>query len=203
MTRNNDLIASLPADLPVPTDDGAADHLAGTSVPSVALRATSGASADPAAASAPSPASAPTIDLASACSQLAVVYVYPRTGGPGQDLPEGWDEIPGARGCTVQNCVFRDHAAGVRQLGAELFGLSAQPFEEQVAFAARERIPYPLLNDSGLALAGALGLPTFEAAGMRLYRRLTFLARGGRIERVVYPVFPPGSDVEVVLGWLR
>ena len=203
MTRNDDPLYSLPPDLPVPTDDGAADHLPGSVVPSVALRATSGASADPTAASAPPLASAPTIDLASACAQLTVVYVYPRTGGPGQELPEGWDEIPGARGCTVQNCVFRDHAAELRQRGAEVFGLSAQPFEEQVAFAARERIPYPLLNDSDLRLVDALGLPTFEAAGMRLYKRLTFVAREGRIERVVYPVFPPGGDVGVVLEWLR
>ena len=187
MTRNNVDIHSLPADLPVPSDDGAADHLVGARVPSVALRATSG----------------PDIDLASAASGLVVVYVYPRTGEPGRALPEGWDEIPGARGCTLQNCVFRDHAAALQELGALVYGVGAQPLEEQRSFVAREAMPYPLLNDSELQLAEALGLPTFEAGGMRLYRRLTFVASAGRIERVVYPVFPPGSDAEVVLAWLR
>jgi peroxiredoxin len=178
---------SLPPDLPVPSDDGAADHLVGALVPPVALRATSGAD----------------VDLASAASGLVVVYVYPRTGEPGQALPGGWDEIPGARGCTVQNCVFRDHAAALRELGALVYGIGAQPLEQQRSFVAREAMPYPLLNDSELQLAEALGLPTFEASGMRLYRRLTFVASLGRIERVVYPVFPPGSDAEIVLAWLR
>jgi peroxiredoxin len=187
MTRNNVHMHSLPPDLPVPVDDGAADHLVGAVVRSVALRATSG----------------PDVDLASVASGLVVVYVYPRTGEPGRALPEGWDEIPGARGCTVQNCVFRDHAAALRELGASVYGVSAQPLEEQRSFVAREAMPYPLLNDSELRLAEGLRLPTFVAGGMRLYRRLTLVASAGRIERVVYPVCPPGGDAELVLGWLR
>src|SRR5689334_14932292 len=126
---------SLPSDLPVPVDDGAASHLLGASVPSVALRATSG----------------PYLDLASIAS-LLVVYVYPMTGTPGRALPAGWDEIPGARGCTVQNCAFRDHAAALGELGADVYGVSAQPIEEQRSFVEREGMPYPLLNDSGLLL---------------------------------------------------
>src|SRR5215211_3257607 len=119
---------ALPPDLPAPLDDGAADHLVGAPLPAVALRATSG----------------PDVVLASL--PLVVVYVYPRTGAPGVALPDGWDEIPGARGCTVQNCVFRDHARGLSELGAVVHGLSAQPFEEQVAFAERAGMQYPLLN---------------------------------------------------------
>ena len=103
----------------------------------------------------------------------------------------------------MQNCVFRDHAAALQELGALVYGVGAQPLEEQRSFVAREAMPYPLLNDSELQLAEALGLPTFEAGGIRMYRRLTFVASAGRIERVVYPVFPPGSDAEVVLAWLR
>jgi peroxiredoxin len=175
---------SLPPDLPVPHDDGAAGHLVGSHLPPIPLRATSG----------------PDVVLASL--PLVVVYVYPRTGTPGVALPDGWDEIPGARGCTVQNCVFRDHARELSELGAVVHGLSAQPFEEQVAFAEREGMPYPLLNDAGLVLARELGLPSFEAGGMRLYRRLTFVAREGVVEWVRYPVFPPGSDAGAVLEWL-
>jgi peroxiredoxin len=179
--------SALPPDLPPPEDDGAADGLEGRAVPAIALESTAGE----------------RIDLAAAAAEgTMVVYVYPRTGVPGEPLPPGWTEIPGAFGCTAENCAFRDHAGRLAALGARMVGLSAQPLAEQREFAAREGMPYPLLNDSGLALAGALGLPTFEAAGMRLYRRLTFVARGGRIEKVFYPVFPPDGHAAEVAAWL-
>jgi peroxiredoxin len=179
---------SLPPDLPVPVDDGAADHLAGATVPAVRLRSTHGGE----------------IDLAEAAAGPGrlVVYVYPRTGTPGEPLPEGWDEIPGARGCTPQSCAFRDHVTEFAALGATVLGVSAQSPADQAEFAAREAIPYPLLSDEGLALARALRLPTFEAGGMTLYKRLTFVAQAGRIEHVMYPVFPPDENAADVLAWL-
>jgi peroxiredoxin len=176
----------LPSDLPVPVDDGAADHLAGLALPRLRLPSTLGGE----------------LDLADAARDLVVVYVYPRTGTPGEPLPEGWDEIPGARGCTPQSCAFRDHVAELAALGAGVVGLSAQPADEQRAFAEREHIPYPLVSDSSLQLAAALRLPTFEVAGMHLYRRLTLIARTGRIEHVFYPVFPPDRNAADVLAWL-
>lgn len=176
----------LPPDLPVPEDDGAADGLEGRAVPAVRLRATEGS----------------PVDLAEGARRLLVVYVYPRTGGPGIELPDGWDRIPGARGCTVENCAFRDHAHKLAEAETVVYGLSAQPLSEQRSFAEREAIPYPLLNDSDLRLAEKPGLPTFEAGGMRLYRRLTFIARHGRIEKVFYPVFPPDRHPIEVLDWL-
>jgi peroxiredoxin len=176
----------LPPDLPVPEDDGAADHLRGARLPSLTLAAASG---EP-------------VDLALAAAGTLVLYVYPRTGVPGQPLPEGWDEIPGARGCTPQNCAFRDLHGELRALGATVHGLSSQPLDEQIEFAARERIPYPLLNDSDLRLAEDPGLPTFEAGGMRLYKRLALIARGGTIDSVIHPVFPPGSDAAQVVELL-
>jgi peroxiredoxin len=176
----------LPADLPVPLDDGAADGLLGGGVPSVTLRSTLGGE----------------LDLAQAARGLLVVYVYPRTGRPGEPLPEGWDEIPGARGCTPQSCAFRDHVRDLDAHGASVVGVSAQSLADQLEFAEREHIPYPLLSDSSLELAAALGLPTFEVAGMRLYRRLTFIADAGRIAKVFYPVFPPQQNAADVLAWL-
>ena len=143
------------------------------------------------------------VDLAEASGGTLVLYVYPRTGKPGEPLPPGWDEIPGARGCTPQNCAFRDAHAELSELGARVHGLSAQPPADQLEFAQRERIPYPLLSDPELRLARALGLPSFEAGGMTLYKRLTLIARGGRIAHVIYPVFPPGSDAARVVEWLR
>jgi peroxiredoxin len=179
---------ALPPDLPAPIDDGAADHLPGLLVPAVRLPSTHGGE----------------LDLAEAAAGRArlVVYVYPRTGTPGEPLPEGWDDIPGARGCTPQSCAFRDHVAEFAALGATLLGVSAQSPEDQAEFAAREAIPYPLLSDEGLALARELRLPTFEAGGLTLYKRLTFVAREGRIEHVVYPVFPPDRNAAEVLDWL-
>ncbi len=177
----------LPADLPEPVDDGAADHLEGAALPSLALPSTSGE----------------RIDLAEAARGTLIVYCYPRTGRPGVPLPPGWDAIPGARGCTPQSCAFRDHFAEFEALGASLLGLSAQSSDDQLEFAQRVDLPYPVLSDPGLALAEAIGLPTFEVAGMRLYRRLTLIARRGRVVKAFYPVFPPDRNAPDVLAWLR
>jgi len=179
--------AQLPPDLPVPEDDGAADHLVGLEVPAVELPSTLGDG----------------VDLAQAARDRLVAYVYPRTGVPGEPLPAGWDDIPGARGCTPQSCAYRDVAGELSALGAIVIGISAQGPEEQREFAVREHIPFALLSDAGLDLAAALRLPTFEAAGMTLYKRLTFIAEAGTIAKVFYPVFPPDRDAAEVLGWLR
>jgi peroxiredoxin len=181
-------LRQVPGDLPIPDADGAAAHLTNEAVPSVALAASTGES----------------IDLAGTPGdRTLVVYVYPKTGVPGEALPHGWDRIPGARGCTPQSCAFRDSAGELTRLGATVFGLSAQPLEEQQEFARRERIPYPLLNDSGFRMVEELGLPTFSANGVRYYRRLTFIARRGRISRVFYPVFPPQDNAADVIAWIR
>jgi peroxiredoxin len=179
-------LSRLPPDLPVPEDDGAADGLEGRLVPDVELASTRG-----------------PVGLRRAAADRLVLYVYPRTGHPDRPSPPGWDEIPGARGCTPENCAFRDHERELRELGATVLGLSAQPLEEQLEFAERERIPYPLLNDASLVLAGEPGLPTFEVPGLTLYKRLTLVAERGSIAKAFYPVFPPDRHPEEVLAWLR
>jgi peroxiredoxin len=179
--------SQLPADLPVPEDDGAADHLPGSAVPQLALPSTQRGS----------------LDLAQAATGLLVAYVYPRTGVPGQPLLDGWDDIPGARGCTPQSCAYRDAVAAFSAVGASIIGISTQSPAEQNEFAEREHIPFPLLSDSDLRLAETLQLPTFEAGGVTLYKRLTFVAEAGEIVKVFYPVFPPDRDASEVLGWLR
>ena len=131
-----------------------------------------------------------------------VVYCYPRTGRPDQDMPRGWDEIPGARGCTPQSCSFRDHYGELRALGARVFGLSTQNTEYQREAAGRLHLPFELLSDERLEFAGALALPTFEADSMILLKRLTLVIEDGRIEKVFYPVFPPDKNAEEVIGWL-
>jgi peroxiredoxin len=178
----------LPPNLPVPEDDGAADHLPGYELPSLSLPVAGGGQFDLRGA---------------AASGTLVAFVYPRTGTPGQALPPGWDDIPGARGCTPQSCAFRDRHDAFDGLGATVVGISAMDPAEQAAFAQREELPYPLLNDGPLRLRDELGLPTFSVHGMCLYRRLTFVARGGRIEKVFYPVFPPDQNAADVEAWLR
>jgi peroxiredoxin len=177
---------ALPEGLPVPVDDGGADGLVGSPVPDIALPSTLGGE----------------LRLADAGARLLVAYVYPMTGTPGRALPEGWDDIPGARGCTPQSCAYRDALAEFHDLGAEVVGISAQSPAEQAEFAEREHIPFPLLSDDGLRLAEALGLPTFAVEGRALYRRLTFIAATGRVVKVFYPVFPPDRDAGEVLAWL-
>jgi peroxiredoxin len=188
----------LPADLPVPVDDGAAVGLAGREVPDLPLPATTEPRSPDADADGPA-----GLRLADLANGLLVAYVYPMTGTPGRALPHGWDDIPGARGCTPQNCAYRDALADFEGLGASVVGISAQSPAEQAEFAAREHIPFPLLSDEGLRLRDALGLPTFEVEGRTLYRRLTFVAAEGRIVKVFYPVFPPDRDAAEVLAWLR
>ncbi len=179
-------IYQLPADLPVPVDDGAADHLVGLDAPSLVLDSSSG-----------------PFDVGTFAAQLGVLYVYPATGVPGRPTPEGWDAIPGARGCTPQSCAFRDHADELAELGAGVAGLSAQSLDEQVELAEREHIPYPVVADHSLQLADALGLPTFTFAGRELYKRITLILEARRVTHVFYPVFPPDRNASDVLAWLR
>lgn len=173
--------------LPPPEDDGAARHLTGLRMPSILLAATDGS----------------TIDL-SALSGLVVVYAYPRTGRPDEANPDGWDAIPGARGCTPQTCAFRDHFAELRSLGVDwVFGLSSQDSEYQREMAERLHLPFPILSDSSLALTQALQLPVFETHGMVLHKRLTAVLRDGLVEKVFYPVFPPDRNAAEIVEWLR
>jgi peroxiredoxin len=177
---------TLPEGLPVPEDDGACDHLPGLTIPDLML-----------------PSSAGPVNLGALAAGRFVLYVYPRTGRPGQPLLPGWDEIPGARGCTPQSCAFRDHASELAELGAQVAGLSAQSLDDQREFAERNRMPFPIVSDESLELGQALGLPTFEVEELTLYRRVTLVAEHGRIAKVFYPVFPPDRNAAEVLEWLR
>jgi peroxiredoxin len=182
---STDSLHSLPDDLPPPVDDGACDHLVGMDLPSLALPSTAGA----------------PVDLSKLPGRL-VVYCFPRAGQPGVPSPAGWDKIPGARGCTPQSLAFRDHHHKIRSLHAEVFGISAQSPEAQGEIAARLQLPFALLSDEKLELARALNLPTFEADGMLLIRRLTLIVTEGAIEKVFYPVFPPDKSADEVIVWL-
>lgn len=176
---------TLPDDLPAPLDDGACAHLNGLTLPALKLPGTGGR----------------TYDL-SALPGRSVLYVYPRTARPGVPMPDGWDLIPGARGCTPQSCAFRDHHAELSSAGARVFGLSVQGAPEQQEAAARLHLPFPLLSDAGLAFSCALRLPTFQAGGQTLLRRVTLILHGGVVEHVFYPVFPPDRNAADVLAWL-
>lgn len=178
-------LTELPADLPEPTDDGAAAHLEGLHLPAVDLPATDG-----------------RVVTLSALAGLQVIYIYPMTGRPGVPLPEGWNAIPGARGCTPQSCAFRDRHAELAALGVSVSGLSTQDSDDQREAAVRLHLPFPLLSDARLALRDALALPTLEVDGRTLYRRLTLIADAARIVKVFYPVFPPDRNAVEVMAWL-
>ena len=177
----------LPADIPAPQDDGAARHLTGTKLPSLPLVATDGSQ----------------VDLSKLAGRT-VVYIYPRIGVPGQPLPDGWNQIPGARGCTPQSCGFRDHFAELKALGvARVFGLSTQDTDYQREAAERLHLPFPLLSDAQLKFTRALDLPTFIAAGMTLLKRMVLIIDDGVIGKVFYPVFPPDKSAAEVVAFLR
>jgi peroxiredoxin len=180
-------IMQVPPDLPVPTDDGATRHLAGRKLPDLALTATDGAQ----------------VNLSKLAGRT-VVYVYPRTGVPGQPSPDGWDAIPGARGCTPQSCGFRDHFAELRALGVgAVYGLSTQDSDYQREAVDRLHLPFAILSDAVLKLTRALDLPTFEAGGMTLLKRMAWVIDDGIVTKVFYPVFPPDRNAEEVIAWIQ
>ena len=173
--------------IPAPADDGKAAHLEGQDLPDVTLQATSG----------------PAVTL-SDLRGLVVFYVYPMTGRPDRDLPDGWDQIPGARGCTPQSCSFRDHFAELQDWGVDgLFGISTQSQDYQSEAAARLHLPFPLLSDEDQVLGKALTLPGIEVEGRHLHKRLTMIVKDGVIAKTFYPVFPPDQDAANVIAWLR
>ena len=171
----------LPEGLPIPEDDGAADHLTGAKLPDLVLPSSQGA-----------------VNV----RDFEVLYVYPCTGKPGVPSLPGWDEIPGARGCTPQSCGFRDHNAELTALGLRVAGVSAQSLDDQLEFAERNQMPFPVISDEWLDLARDPGLPTFDLEGLTLYKRMALVAERGRIVKVFYPVFPPDRNAEEVLAWL-
>lgn len=182
---SSDDLRTLPADLPVPLDDGGCDHLAGLRLPHAELASTAGHE----------------VDLAALSGTIAV-YCYSLTGRPDRALPQGWNEIPGARGCTPQSCEFRDRYPRLQDLGVEIFGLSTQVTEYQQEVVERLHLPFALLSDAKLEFARALRLPTFDFQGMTLIKRLTLIVADGRIVKVFYPVFPPDTGAQQVADWV-
>ena len=172
-------VYSLPPDLPVPEDDGGADHLVGMELPDLVLESSAG-----------------PVNV----RDFRVLYVYPRSGRPGVPLLPNWNETPGARGCTPQSCAFRDLYP---ELGVPVAGLSVQSLDDQLEFAERNRMPFPIVSDPDRRLGAALRLPTFDISGLTLYKRITLVAEDGRIMKVFYPVFPPDANAGDVLAWLR
>jgi peroxiredoxin len=175
-------VYTLPEGLPVPTDDGAAAHLIGLELPDLVLESSAGA-----------------VNL----RELDVIYVYPRSGRPGEPMLPGWDETAGARGCTPQSCAFRDLHDEFAKLGVRVAGLSVQSLDDQREFAERNHMPFPVVSDPDLRLGTALGLPTFEISDLTLYKRCTLVAEDARIVKVFYPVFPPDANAGDVLRWLQ
>jgi len=179
-------LTNLPSDLPIPKDDGAANHLTGLTLPDLTLSTTSGKN----------------VNLAS-LKGYCVIYIYPMTGRPDVALPDNWEAIPGARGCTPQSCSFRDHYQELQDLATQVYGLSTQYSDYQNEAKSRLHLPFQLLSDTGLALKETMSLPTMTVEGMELYKRLTLITFDSKIKKVFYPVFPPDKNIDDVLAWLR
>lgn len=181
-----DVLVDVPVDLPIPEDDGGCNHLVGFPLPSINIHSTSG----------------DMVNLADETGWV-VIYCYPMTGRPGQVIPDGWADIPGAAGCTPQSCSFSDHYRSLVVLGAQVFGMSTQTTADLIEAVHRLQLPYKLLSDSALLFAGKLNLPVFEIAGLRLLKRVTLVIKDGVIKKFFYPVFPPDRNVDEVLSWLH
>lgn len=178
-------LTKLPSDLPEPVDDGDCDHLPGTVMPDVTLPCTNNG----------------TLNFRD-IEVRTVIYIYPMTGRPDVELPVGWDEIPGARGCTPQSCGFRDHHEELKSLHTNVYGLSAQSRDYQREMQSRLHLPFEIVSDESLTLKKSLRLPTFFAAGMELYKRVTLIVENNKIAKVFYPIFPPDQNAVEVVDWL-
>ena len=186
MSRNN-LEAVDWSAIPAPTDDGSANHLEGASIPYVALPSTGGGQV-----------------CLGQLNGWSILFFYPMTGRPDVPLPDGWDDIPGARGCTPQSCAFRDLSQEFADKGVSaIYGVSTQSTEYQQEAAHRLRLPFPLLSDAELRLTTALRLPTMKVHAKLLIRRLTLVLYGARIRRVFFPVFPPDRNAADVLKFME
>ena len=179
-------INRLPENLPVPEDDGGSSHLIGSKIVSIELRSTNGLK----------------VDLGSIKGKV-VIYCYPMTGRPDVPLPDGWNEIPGARGCTPQSCSYKDHYKEFQELGVEVYGLSTQTTDYQKEMVDRLFLPFDVLSDGQMELTQALNLPTFVVNGMVLLKRLTMIVEDSVIKSVHYPVFPSDSDPDWILDYLE
>lgn len=182
----NEELSKLPQNLPVPLDDGASSHLLGKSLPNVVVNSTSNRE----------------VNIAHLEGKV-VFYCYPMTGKPGVKLPDGWDAIPGARGCTPQSCSFRDHYRELQSLNTKVYGISTQKSSAQIEALTRLHLPFELLSDEDLKLTTSLELPTFEVENKRLIKRITLIAEEGKIVKVFYPVFPPDKNAQDVINWLK
>lgn len=178
-------LTKLPQGLPKPEDDGACNHLYNISLPSIKLNTTNDESID-----------------FSLIKDRVVIYLYPMTGQPDIALPDGWDDIPGARGCTPQSCSFRDHYSELKVLNTSVYGLSTQNTQYQKEAANRLHLPFPLVSDNSLEFINALNIPTIEIDGMVLSKRVTLIVNNGVIEKVFYPIFPPNENVNQVMAYL-
>ena len=186
-SMQRDDLYHVPTGLPVPMDDGATDHLVGSELPAITLAGTDER----------------TDYLRDAGRRSTVFFFYPRTGQPHVPAPDGWDAIPGARGCTPQNAAYRDKYAEFNRLGVHVFGVSVQSSAYQQEFAKRNHIPFPILSDEGGEWVRAARLPTFDFNGQTLTKRFTLFVEGGIVKKVFYPVFPSDKDAEIVLSWLN
>lgn len=187
LDSSNPNLEPLPHDLVSPVDDGSTDHLPGCPMPSISLPSTDGEN----------------VDLDALGVGRTLIYVFPMTGAPDVDMPEGWDAIPGARGCSPHNCDMRNHYADLMQRGIHrVFGMSSQPLEYQEALARALRLPYPLLTDTAMLVGASLRMPTISAGDLTVYQRLALVINDGVIEHVFFPVFPPDRHAQVVLDWL-
>jgi len=176
----------LPDDLPIPINDGACDHLLGSRIPSVTLMGTSDTSIDP-----------------GSVEGTVVIFFYPMIGRPNSPPMTGWNDIPGARGCTPQSCSFRDNHSRLEKLGVKVFGISSQPLIDQKEASARLKLPFELLNDSQLELTKAMNLPTFEYDSATYNKRITIISEDGVIKKIFYPIFPPDKNASDVIEWVE
>ncbi len=132
-----------------------------------------------------------------------VLYFYPMTGRPDRPLPDNWNNIPGAKGCTIQTCSFRDNYDDIINLNAVPIGISSQSVDDNKEMTSRLKVPYDVLSDEKLELTNELNIPTFLVDSKIFLKRLTLIVEKKIIKKVFYPINDINKHIKEVLKWLK
>lgn len=183
----NDKFAKLPQDLPVPKNDGKASHLLGREIPNLILPSTQNS----------------FFDLTAIEKKYGILYFFPMMNMPEKDLPSGWNDIPGARGCTPQNISVSNHVIELEKHDAIPIGISSQPIADLEKLSSIRNLSQILVSDNKLEFQKKLNAPIFAVDGNTMYKRLTLIVKNSKIVKVFYPVFPPDNHIFEILKWLE
>jgi peroxiredoxin Q/BCP len=109
-----------------------------------------------------------------------VLFFYPKAGTPG---------------CTKQACAFRDAVKVIRNLGAEVYGISADSVAAQKKFHDEHKMTFDLLSDEDAKVISLYGV---KMPVLSMAKRQTFVLDKDLVVRKHYEDVDPAIDAKNV-----